>query len=194
MERPPARPEGALIRLARQAAGLTIPDAVRLSGVSKARWSTVESGYESRGGTTRPVNAKADTIARMAHAVGVTPERMESEGQRPDAAEILREILRSPGQPAPERQRRRLAEVPHEGMTDRLIEHFIRQRPLIDDGGDREVLEAMWASYKAGVQGRDFVVEKIVDFIADDPELPVDWDKPGGGHARHALAGPGPRP
>lgn len=99
MTSPPARPEGALLRLARQAAGLTIPDAVRLSGVSKARWSTVESGYESRGGVSRPVNAKADTIARMARAVGLTPERLESEGQRPDAAGILREILRA--QPAP---------------------------------------------------------------------------------------------
>jgi transcriptional regulator with XRE-family HTH domain len=94
MERPPSRPEGALIRLARQAAGLSIPDAVRLSGVSKARWSQVESGYERRDGVTRPVQAKADTLARMAHAVGLPPERLELEGQRPDAAEILREILR----------------------------------------------------------------------------------------------------
>jgi transcriptional regulator with XRE-family HTH domain len=99
MTRPPARPEGALIRLARQAAGLSIPDAVRLSGVSKARWSTVESGSESRDGVTRPVNAKADTIARMARAVGINPDRLESEGQRADAALILREILRAEAEP-----------------------------------------------------------------------------------------------
>jgi hypothetical protein len=30
----------------------------------------------------------------MARAVGLTPERLETEGQRPDAAEILREIAR----------------------------------------------------------------------------------------------------
>ena len=96
MERPPARPEGPLIRLARQAAGLTIPDAVRRSGVSKARWSTVESGYESRDGEPRLVKAKADTIARMARAVDLSPERLESEGERADAAQILREILSRP--------------------------------------------------------------------------------------------------
>jgi hypothetical protein len=33
------------------------------------------------------------TIAHMAYAVGLSPERLESEGQRLDAAEILREIL-----------------------------------------------------------------------------------------------------
>lgn len=104
MERPPARPEGALIRLARQAAGLSIPDAVRLSGVSKARWSTVESGWESRNKVIRPVKAKPDTLARMARAVGISPERLEFEGERADAAVILREILRLQAQPpAPER-------------------------------------------------------------------------------------------
>lgn len=93
MEMPSARPEGALLRLARDAAGISIPEAVRRSGVSKARWSQVESGTETRNGVTRPVQAKAGTLARMARAVGITPERLESEGQRPDAAKVLREIL-----------------------------------------------------------------------------------------------------
>lgn len=94
MERPPARPEGSLIRRAREAAGLSIPEAVRRSGVSKARWSQVETGYETRDGTLRVVQARAGTLARMANAVGVTAERLETEGARPDAAEILREISR----------------------------------------------------------------------------------------------------
>lgn len=102
MERPPTRPEGALIRLARKAAHVTVPDAARSAGISKARWTQVESGRESRNGTERVVNAKADTIAHMARAVGLPPERLESEGERPDAAEVLREILRAqPPSPGP---------------------------------------------------------------------------------------------
>lgn len=102
MDRPPARPEGALLRLARQAAGMTIPDAVKASGVSKARWSQVESGYETRNGVTRPVQAKADTIARMARAVSIPPERLRDEGRREDAASILEEMIRSePATPVP---------------------------------------------------------------------------------------------
>jgi transcriptional regulator with XRE-family HTH domain len=106
MERPPVRPEGALIRLTREAAGLSIPDVVKASGVSKARWSQVETSRESRNGVVRQVTAKAATVAHMARAVGLSPERLETEGERPDAAEILREILRaerpsaaSPGNP-----------------------------------------------------------------------------------------------
>lgn len=101
MERPPARPEGALIRVAREAAGLTLPEAAEASGVSKARWSQVETGYETRNGHVKVVQAKAATIAHMAHAVRLSPDRLESEGKRPDAAEILREILRT--LPAPVR-------------------------------------------------------------------------------------------
>lgn len=100
MERPPSRPEGALIRLARKAAGLTVPDAARAAGISKARWSQVESGHEARNGVEREVNAKSATIAHMARAVGLSPERLETEGERPDAAEVLREILRTSPPPS----------------------------------------------------------------------------------------------
>lgn len=101
MERPPAPPEAALIRLARQAANIRMAKAAKEAGVSLARWSHIENAYETRQGTARPVKAKADTLARMARAIGLSPERLESEGQRPDAAEILREMLRPAAGPAP---------------------------------------------------------------------------------------------
>lgn len=97
MDRPPAPPEAVIIRLAREAAGITISDAAKRAGVSVARWSQIETGSEMRRGTVSPVTARAGTIARMAHAVpGITPERMETEGRRPDAAAILREIISAP--------------------------------------------------------------------------------------------------
>lgn len=93
MSKPQPPPEAVLIRLAREAAHTRTADAAREAGVSKARWSQIESGYESRQGTYEPVVARAVTLAHMAHAVGVTPGRLDEAG-RSDAAEILREIER----------------------------------------------------------------------------------------------------
>jgi len=99
--KPAPPPAAVLIRLARKAAGLTVAEAARRAsaasrrGISTARWSQVENGYEVRGGgLARPVEAEAGMLAHMAHTAGVSPERLESEGRRPDAAEILREIGR----------------------------------------------------------------------------------------------------
>lgn len=183
---PEPPPHGILIEDAREAARLSKREAARRAGISDAWWRYLVRGYQKAPGD---LSSPADTIARMAHAVGLTPERLESEGQRPDAAEILRGIIRSREQATP-RQRPQLAEVPHPGMSDRLIEWFISQRPTIDDGGDREVLDVMWRQYRAGFQDRDFVIGKILDYVHDDPSLPADWDKPGGGEQQHALTGP----
>jgi transcriptional regulator with XRE-family HTH domain len=95
METVPAPPpEGVLIRLAREAAGLRVADVARKAGVSIARWSQIENGRETRAGVVKPVRSKPGTLAHMANAVGVTPERLETEGERPDAARVLREIVR----------------------------------------------------------------------------------------------------
>jgi transcriptional regulator with XRE-family HTH domain len=93
MDRPPVPPDAALIRLAREGAGISVASAAEAAGMSKSRWVQIENGQEKRQGLIRATHAKPVTIARMAHALRITPERLESEGQRPDAAEILREIL-----------------------------------------------------------------------------------------------------
>ena len=95
MDTPPAPPEAVLIKLAREAAGIPVSDAAKRAGVSVARWSQIESGSEIRHGRVSPVTGKAGTIARMAHAVpGIGPERLAAEGERPDAAQILGEMMR----------------------------------------------------------------------------------------------------
>lgn len=99
MSRPAPPPEAVLIRLVREAAGIKTPEAARIAGISKARWSQVELGYEWREGGFRPVRAGAGTLAHMAYAAGVSPERLETEGERPDAAAVLREIERQKGSP-----------------------------------------------------------------------------------------------
>lgn len=98
MERPPAPPEAVLIRLAREAADIRVAVAAKGAGVSVARWSQIETGSETRNGKMSPVRAKAGTIARMAREIGISPERMAAEGERPDAAEIIREIIRQDGE------------------------------------------------------------------------------------------------
>jgi hypothetical protein len=94
MTRPPEPPpEGVLIESARRDAKLSVREAARRAGISEGWWRQVVKGYQSLSGgsfgTVRDV--PADTVAKMAKAAGVTPEQLEGEGRRPDAAKILRE-------------------------------------------------------------------------------------------------------
>jgi transcriptional regulator with XRE-family HTH domain len=150
--KPEPPPEAVIVRLAREAAHIRTEDAARAAGISKARWSQVETGYESRLGIRRPVVARAVTLAHMARAVGVSPARLRAEGHRPDAADILEEILRRE-QPAPEPpppaviaelwgdlahspeivQRLWRAPLPEEARLE-LIESYIRQLPGMNGG------------------------------------------------------------
>lgn len=94
---PHPTPEGHLIRQVRSSSfrKVSIPAAAARIGMSAEQWGYIERGYyPARGGNPpRPFSAPAQTVAKMAHALQITPERLETEGQRPDAAEALREIL-----------------------------------------------------------------------------------------------------
>ena len=96
MDKPVPPPEATLITLARKAAGLSVPAAIRKTAedvIGAARWSQLENGYEVKAGQPVPVRGRDDTIAHMAFAVGVTPDELDEAG-RPDAGDVLREILR----------------------------------------------------------------------------------------------------
>jgi transcriptional regulator with XRE-family HTH domain len=94
---PGPTPEGQLIRRVRDLSipRLTIRAAAERIGLSAEQWGYIERGYRPAraGEPPRPFSPPAATLAKMARALRITPERLESEGQRPDAAEILREIL-----------------------------------------------------------------------------------------------------
>ncbi|WP_206326001.1 MULTISPECIES: hypothetical protein [unclassified Streptomyces] len=90
---PKPPPEADLIRLARQARGLSPEEAadrtpVRIKGF---RWRQIENGWKGKAGASDPVRAPAKTLAHMAYTVSVTPSRLTEAG-RDDAAKILREI------------------------------------------------------------------------------------------------------
>ena len=91
---PAPPPYGSLLEVARKGAGLSIQRAADAAGISKATWIDTVRGYRKRNGAWEHIEPKSETIARMAHAVGVSPERLTEEAGRPDAAEILTEIGR----------------------------------------------------------------------------------------------------
>ena len=91
-QRPEQPPEGRLIADAAGRLDLSIREAARRAGLSYGRWRQVTQGYQNVSpGNFARVRAPAKTLARMAAVAGVTPEQMETEGQRPDAAEIMRD-------------------------------------------------------------------------------------------------------
>ena len=93
-QRPDQPPEGKLLADAAARMNLSIREAARRAGISYGRWRQITSGYQNVSpGSYAKVHAPARTLARMARAVGVTAEQMETEGQRADAAEfMLREV------------------------------------------------------------------------------------------------------
>lgn len=93
-ERPEQRPEGRLIADATERSGLSIREASRRAGISYGRWRQVTSGVQHVSpGNFAAVRAPAKTVAKMARVVGITPEQLETEGQRPDAADELRHMM-----------------------------------------------------------------------------------------------------
>ena len=104
-QRPDQPPEGRLIAAAADRLDISIREAARRAGLSYGRWRQIVKGYQniSPGVYGEVRNAPARTVAKMARVVGVTAEQMETEGQRPDVAEILRQdadIRPVPGPPA----------------------------------------------------------------------------------------------
>lgn len=100
MTEKPGRPaEGALLHEARKARGMSIERAANAAGYSVSRWRAIEAGYMTiRAGVYTSTIARADTLARMSKAVGVTPEQLEGVG-RQDAADQLRAMTETPAEP-----------------------------------------------------------------------------------------------
>ena len=116
----PAMPaEGRLIDAALKAAvpKLSMRRAAEAAGMSDGRWRQIVKGYQGTGSGRIPVVAPADTLARMALVVGVTPDELDGAG-RSDAAESLRHVLATSEHPDTE-----LSQV----STDRLLGEIRRR-------------------------------------------------------------------
>lgn len=62
------------------------------AGLSEGRWRQIVKGYQSTGGGRIPVVGPAETVARMAQVVGLSPDELAEAG-RPDAADELRRAI-----------------------------------------------------------------------------------------------------
>jgi len=144
MDKPEQRPEGQLIAAALKRSKLSARKASQLAGMSDGRWGQIVRGYQTMGDDVyAPVRAPADTLARMAHVVGVTPEQLDQAG-RGDAAEELRELLAGHAVPAGDADRT-LAELTEMVRQDpelgrAILEAFrvaLRRRDEPNEGKDR---------------------------------------------------------
>ncbi|MET7477942.1 hypothetical protein ABZT17_26745 [Streptomyces sp. NPDC005648] len=101
----PPPPEAMLIRLVREAAGLSPEVAAARMEIkfSGSRWRQIERGWRKDSDTQ--VIAPSTTLAHICWTLGISADRLAETG-RDDAVEILRELERSKGsaaeeQPAP---------------------------------------------------------------------------------------------
>jgi transcriptional regulator with XRE-family HTH domain len=92
MVTPSVPPWGELIEELRESADASMQRAADSAGISKQTWNDIVKGH-----TRKP---RARTIARMARAVGLSPDRLEEKGHRKDAADILREMILNSPSPA----------------------------------------------------------------------------------------------
>lgn len=84
-------PESVLIYAARQRAGLSQLSAATRAGLSERTWAIYEAGGREGPRFRHPRRMLPTTLAKLARAVGVTPEQLRTAG-RQDAAEAYEQI------------------------------------------------------------------------------------------------------
>jgi hypothetical protein len=138
-QRPPQPPEGKLIADAAARLDLSIRAAAERAGLSYGRWRQITQGYQNVSpGVFAKVVGPARTVARMAAVVGLTAEQMETEGQRPDAAEIMRRDAVQPPEPAPPRRELQILRDPSISPDELAREMDNVQAELIRQGPSTE--------------------------------------------------------
>lgn len=95
MSTPTQRPGGELIERLRTEVrpALSGRAATKAAGMSPSRWTQIMRGYKQETPELRvPVHAPATTLARMARAVGASPDQLREVG-REDAATDLEDLM-----------------------------------------------------------------------------------------------------
>lgn len=142
--RPSPPPEAAVLKAGLKRSRKTARAAAHQADLSEARWRQILSGYQSVGGQYVSVRAPADTLARMAQAVGVTPAELRG-AERADAADELAVLLEQPGgglqpsTPTIGAVANLLATLPPEAQDEvlRLIGRNVPDRPVQGSDGEQ---------------------------------------------------------
>lgn len=146
-EHPDPPPEGVLIQTAleRMRPKLSVRAAAPRAGIGEARWRQIVKGYVTVSGTDVPVAGPAETVARMAQVVGVTPDELAAAG-REDAAEELRLAA------AAEAQQPSAALGPTDESLDELV-RVAKERKARGDDALYRLLESVWRLENPRIQG-----------------------------------------
>lgn len=124
---PHQRPEGRALAAAAKRANISARLAATRAGMSDARWRQIVNGYQSVGaGQTALVIGPADTLARMAQAVGLTADELRA-ADRADAADALDELYSETVGPSTDSAESDLRYRKPEGMSDEQW-RSVRQR------------------------------------------------------------------
>lgn len=111
-------PEGEALERARQRARLSQREAARRADISETRWRQITKGHHIAGGVAVPDYGPAETIARMALAVGLTPEELDATG-RDDALifmPLLQHMVATPATDTPQN----LTDIPDDALLAEL--------------------------------------------------------------------------
>lgn len=85
-----------LIETRRLASGMSMRRAAAAADLSEGRWRQIVKGYQQAAkGIRVPVNAPDETLARMANAMKVHPDEMETAGH-PEVAALMRDMASGP--------------------------------------------------------------------------------------------------
>jgi len=147
---PEQRPEGKLIAdaLARLVPKLSQREAARRAGLSETRWRQIVQGYQRlQDGVRAPVVAPAETLARMAMAVGVAEKELDEAG-RDDAGRALAGMSARMSEPVmPARPRRLTGPGLDESLDVLLVRAQMQRERLTEMTADleRQEHEAMAA-------------------------------------------------
>jgi len=159
-------PEGKLLRTSRERAipKLSIRAAAARIGISPEHWGNVERGYKSVSADKPavPVEASAELLAKMATAAGIPAALMRTEGQRPDAADLMKEAIPaarnapagSPALPVPE-DLRQAAQPYADAIQDRLLAAAARTGTE-DPPGDQVFPAGSWEAQSWDLFRRQF--------------------------------------
>lgn len=121
-------PLGAALEKARIRRGMTKSEAARTADVSPTSWMNFERGYEVKHGQRFDVNPKADTVAKLARAVGLDiDEALGMMGYRRD--DLSNDVLVSMAEPVPID----LSTVPHRALLAELDRRLSDGRSFLDE-------------------------------------------------------------
>lgn len=145
-KRPEPPPWGKLITDALERSGLSARKAAGKVPLSEGRWRQIVSGYQNVSkGVYAPVRGPAETLARMAQVVGVTPEQL-AEADREDAAAELRAMTELTGDILD-----RLEARTEEDLADlaAMEAELNRRITVARERGDREYLDLLLRNARA---------------------------------------------